>query len=61
MQVGDLVLVNPAKGQPCIIINMEARNATGVLPNCVTLYVPYHEYAIPMNKKWIEVIDARTH
>ena len=57
MQVGDLVLVNPAKGQPCVVVSMEAQNEAGILPNCVTLYVPYHGYTIPMNKKWIEVID----
>ena len=58
MQVGDLVLVNPAKGRPCIIVSMEARNAAGVLPECVKLYVPEHGYTIPMNKKWIEVISS---
>ena len=57
MKVGDLVLVNPAKGRPCVIVNMEARNETGMLPNCITLFVPEHNYKIPMNRKWIEVIS----
>ena len=59
MKVGDVVLVNPAKGRPCIIVSMEAHNATGLIPDCVTLYVPQHSYKIPMNKKWIEVISAK--
>lgn len=58
MKVGDLVLVNPAKGRPCIIVSMKANNEAGdILPGCVTLYVPEHEYALPMHKKWIEVIS----
>ena len=58
MKVGALVLVKPAKGQPCVIISMEAQDETGILPECITLYVPHHGGALPMNKKWIEVISA---
>jgi len=57
MKVGDLVLVNPAKGRPCIITNMEASNEAGIIPECVTLYVLGHDYKIPMHKKWIEVLS----
>ena len=58
MQVGDLVLVKPAGGVPCIVVNLQASNAGGLLENCVTLYVPHHNARLPMNKKWLEVISA---
>ena len=57
MQVGDMVLVNPAKGQPCIIVSMQASNEAGILPECVTLYVFEPGCTLPMNKKWIQVIS----
>ena len=57
MQVGDLVLVNPAKGRPCIIVSMQASNEAGILPECVTLYVFEHGDTLPMDKKWIEVLS----
>ena len=58
LKVGDMVLVNPAKGLPCIVVSMQANNEAGILPKCVTLYVLEHGYTLPMNKKWIEVLSS---
>ena len=58
MQIGDLVLVHPAKGRPCVIVSLTAEPVAGAyMDNCVTIWVPDYNTTIPMNKKWIEVIS----
>ena len=58
MRVGDLVIVGPHASKPCVVVGMEARNEAGVLPDCVLLWVPDCTGKVPMNKKWITVINA---
>ena len=59
MQVGDLVLIGPNyNGHICVVVDLEACDWTGPLPDCVTIHVPHNKYTIPMQKKWIKVIST---
>ena len=58
MNVGDLVLVHPARGHACIVVELEAPKMAGCdMRDCVVIWDSQLNCAIPMGKEWLEVIS----